>query len=248
VLRSYETAIKQAEQYIYIENQYIRDQRIADWIIQQATEQEALQVIIMIPTAPEEVGQETIDPITFKGMKLQYETLSRMLGNEELKGRFGIFSMAAPESPSKAKQVPWDWVMGNRRSPAIYIHSKIMIIDDVWSTIGSANANGRSFGVDTEACIAFYDPTTVRAFRIRLWKEQLGSPLGIETWAPADFLKQWNTLTAEAATVEPAKRKGFAVPHVLTAPTGTISPEVPDFLIPEEFTGLTEDNAQALPA
>lgn len=51
----------------------------------------------------------------------------------------------------------------------IYIHSKLMIIDDSMFTLGSANLNVRSFAVDSEINIASDDAATARGLRERVW-------------------------------------------------------------------------------
>jgi phosphatidylserine/phosphatidylglycerophosphate/cardiolipin synthase-like enzyme len=51
----------------------------------------------------------------------------------------------------------------------IYIHSKLMIIDDSMFTLGSANLNLRSFAVDSEINIASDDAATATNLRERVW-------------------------------------------------------------------------------
>ncbi|WP_435487907.1 phospholipase D-like domain-containing protein [Variovorax sp. GB1R11] len=51
----------------------------------------------------------------------------------------------------------------------IYIHSKLMIIDDSMFTLGSANLNLRSFAVDSEINIASDDAVTAANLRERVW-------------------------------------------------------------------------------
>ena len=52
----------------------------------------------------------------------------------------------------------------------IYVHSKLMLIDDVFFTVGSANVNVRSMEVDTELNIACTSPTLTKEWREKLWK------------------------------------------------------------------------------
>ena len=68
----------------------------------------------------------------------------------------------------------------------IYVHAKMMIVDDVFLSVGSANLNRRGCYSDGE-CNLFMlperlraDPANpVRALRKRLWAEMLDLPLGI---------------------------------------------------------------------
>jgi hypothetical protein len=68
----------------------------------------------------------------------------------------------------------------------IYVHSKLMIVDDVFLSVGSANLNRRGFYSDGE-CNVFSVPQAlrtsadnpVRALRKQLWAEMLDIPLSI---------------------------------------------------------------------
>jgi hypothetical protein len=68
--------------------------------------------------------------------------------------------------------------VGNR---TIYVHSKIMIVDDIWATIGSANLNRRGLCFDAELNITVVDTEVsdgrrrfARDLRLALWREHLG--------------------------------------------------------------------------
>lgn len=64
--------------------------------------------------------------------------------------------------------------------PSIYVHSKMMLIDDAFASIGSANANRRGFYSDGECNIfGLREHVTdgdnwIRTLRIDLWAEHLG--------------------------------------------------------------------------
>ncbi|UZJ62590.1 phospholipase [Pseudomonas sp. KU26590] len=68
-----------------------------------------------------------------------------------------ICSLVAPDS------LPGNWM-------PVYIHSKLMIVDDVFTTHGSANINTRSMQVDSELNIAHEWASETQALRRRLWK------------------------------------------------------------------------------
>jgi len=67
-----------------------------------------------------------------------------------------VCSLVAPDSP------PGKWM-------PVYIHSKLMIVDDVFTTHGSANINTRSMQVDSELNIAHEWADETQALRKRLW-------------------------------------------------------------------------------
>ncbi|WP_435608456.1 phospholipase D-like domain-containing protein [Pseudomonas knackmussii] len=52
----------------------------------------------------------------------------------------------------------------------VYIHSKLMIVNDVFTTHGSANINTRSMQVDSELNIAHERASVTQAMRRRLWE------------------------------------------------------------------------------
>ncbi|MBI6621141.1 phospholipase, partial [Pseudomonas corrugata] len=56
----------------------------------------------------------------------------------------------------------------------VYIHSKLMIINDVFTTHGSANINTRSMQVDSELNIAHEWMSVTQALRRRLWDLHTG--------------------------------------------------------------------------
>lgn len=68
-----------------------------------------------------------------------------------------VCSLVAPDSPAGRPWMP------------VYIHSKLMIVNDVFTTHGSANINTRSMQVDTELNIAHEWASVTQALRRRLW-------------------------------------------------------------------------------
>ena len=55
----------------------------------------------------------------------------------------------------------------------VYIHAKVMLVDDVWATIGSCNIAPRSFFGDTEMNASIWDHAVVKALRVSLFAEHL---------------------------------------------------------------------------
>ena len=68
-----------------------------------------------------------------------------------------LCSLVAPDSPAGKPWMP------------VYIHSKLMIVNDVFTTHGSANINTRSMQVDSELNIAHEWMSVTQALRRRLW-------------------------------------------------------------------------------
>ena len=63
---------------------------------------------------------------------------------------------------------------GEERYRPVYVHAKVAVIDDTWSTAGSGNLNNRGMRDDTEMNVATLDPTLARGLRLMLMAEHLG--------------------------------------------------------------------------
>ena len=59
------------------------------------------------------------------------------------------------------------------RRKQIYIHSKLMIVDDKWITIGSANTDRDGFEASTEFDLDIVSTTLSQRLRVKLWREHL---------------------------------------------------------------------------
>jgi cardiolipin synthase A/B len=59
-----------------------------------------------------------------------------------------------------------------RRRP-VYVHAKLMLVDDKWATVGSCNLHRFSLFGNSEMNVAFSEPSTVRSFRCELLREHL---------------------------------------------------------------------------
>jgi hypothetical protein len=73
-------------------------------------------------------------------------------------------------------------VRGDGKESATYIHSKLFLVDDRFLSVGSANMNNRSLGLDTELNVAWEAPSTdsevaraIRAARVDLLAEHVGA-------------------------------------------------------------------------
>ncbi|CAD6552516.1 Cardiolipin synthase [Paraburkholderia hiiakae] len=108
-------------------------------------------------------AQQAIDAAQANEAKLQQQyddnlDLSKAIVPQPIPGlKVHIGSLVAPDSPP-----------GNTWMP-VYIHSKIMIIDDVFLTHGSANCNRRSMEVDSELNICHERMDVTQPLRRYLW-------------------------------------------------------------------------------
>lgn len=101
-----------------------------------------------------------------------------------------ICSIVAPDSPGGA------WA-------ETYIHAKLMIINDAFLTLGSANINTRSMQVDSELNIALDRPEISKPLRQELWGRHTNSwsganPDRMDREAPAkQAFKKWRDILNE---------------------------------------------------
>ncbi len=56
----------------------------------------------------------------------------------------------------------------------IYVHAKVAIVDDLWTTVGSANLNNRGMRDDAEMNVTTLDAELAQGLRLMLWAEHLG--------------------------------------------------------------------------
>jgi phosphatidylserine/phosphatidylglycerophosphate/cardiolipin synthase-like enzyme len=149
--------IARARKFIYAESQYFASRRIADAVAKRMEEADPPEILIVNPeTADGWLEQKAMD-----GARAQ---LLRAIGERDAKGRFNIF-------------VPY-----TKGDTPIYVHAKLMIVDDEIVRVGSANMNNRSLGLDSE-CDVFIDCTrrpnahasaAVGALRLSLLAEHCG--------------------------------------------------------------------------
>lgn len=236
----YIQAIGLAEKFIYIENQYLRDKGMANALVKRFQDLKAkkppvnLNVVILLPGIAEEVilaqaGGGQPDPLTMQGVNLQHDIIDQL--QKAFGPNLGVFSpMATGRTLSitdpKTKKT-------TTVKKVIYVHTKLMIIDDVFATLGSANANPRGFQLDTEMNLAWHDPASVRGLRNELWREMLGDKSGADSWAAKQYAAKWSRIAAGNARLTGTKGwKGFIVPY----DNRTSFPPIPEAIIPDWLT------------
>ncbi|MFH6599694.1 phospholipase D-like domain-containing protein [Ectopseudomonas khazarica] len=83
---------------------------------------------------------------------------------------------------------------GTAKYKSIYVHSKLLLVDDLFFTLGSANINARSLLSDSELNIAMPSPTTTKLWRERLWEMHSGK--SISSSVDEDFY-EWDSLISK---------------------------------------------------
>ncbi|QNH77251.1 hypothetical protein GGD92_02935 [Pseudomonas protegens] len=76
----------------------------------------------------------------------------------------------------------------------IYVHSKLLVVDDVFSLLSSANINTRSMHTDSELGLAAPDAELAKTWREELWKLHVGESISDEKGRcdSAKNFKKWN--------------------------------------------------------
>lgn len=149
--------IAAAERHIYAESQYFASRRIAEAFASRLEEPDGPEIVLINPiTADGWLEQVAMDTARAR--------LYLALRHRDPHGRLRLYH------PYTAGGVP------------IYVHAKILVVDDRILRVGSSNHNNRSLGLDTE-CDVTIDTRrpanaaagpAIRAFRDGLIAEHLG--------------------------------------------------------------------------
>lgn len=123
--RLYVNQIASAKRYIYAESQYFASRRIAEAIAARLAEEDGPQIVIINPEQADGwLEQQAMDT----GRARLFEALKA----RDRHGRLRLYH------PFTARGEP------------IYVHAKILIVDDRVLRVGSSNMNNRSMRLDTE--------------------------------------------------------------------------------------------------
>ncbi|WP_099867348.1 phospholipase D-like domain-containing protein [Pararhizobium haloflavum] len=204
---AYLDVISKAEDFLYIENQYIRSTPIAKALADRATANKKLELILVLPLIPEDAFVEEEPNIATRHGQYLREKNTDLLYDAFGK-RIGIYSMQMPRDdilPDPEKDDADDIIKNT-----IYIHAKTLVCDDKTAIIGSANLNERSLVTDTETAIVWRDlaGTRVRDYRVLLWQHALD--MDTSDWT-SDHLSQWNRIAKANAKGDADERQGFIV-------------------------------------
>ncbi len=150
-------AIAAAQKTIYIENQYLTSAAIEDALKKSLTRQQGPEICIVLPKESSGwLEQSTMDALRAPLIERMFKADQR----HRLRVCFPVLG-------------------DGETSP--YVHSKVMIIDDLLAVIGSANLSNRSMGLDSECTLTVEAEggteaeKAVARLRSRLLAEHLGT-------------------------------------------------------------------------
>ncbi len=161
ILAWYANRIRKAKRSIYVEDQFpFQNEFITRILCQRLREQKNLRVIIVGPMEPNLPGivGSMLSKTSVNDINKHLQWL-RIEGDSG--SRVGTYSLVSQDQ--KTKQLR-----------QIYVHSKLMIVDDKWITIGSANTDKNGFKDSTEVNLGIASTSIAKELRIRLWYEHLG--------------------------------------------------------------------------
>ena len=220
---AYIQLILEAKFFIYIENQFFISRSAGDPVINEISEalikrieiaielKEDFRVIVVLPLLPAFEG--SVDDPSAAVLRVQlhweYKTICREKGS--------IYSRLRKYTDTPEKYIGFyslrthGIIAGIPVSEMIYVHSKLLIVDDSTVVIGSANINDRSMNGDRDAelCIVINDSEKVtveinetvfevsrfaQSFRIALFKEHAGcqDDQTLENPFSPEFRKVWD--------------------------------------------------------
>jgi len=151
----YVDMIAQAKRFIYADNQYFASRRVAEALAARLAEEDGPDVVIVNPISADGWLQEA-------AMGSARAELFFALAEIDHHDRFQIYT------PYTSAGKP------------IYVHSKLLIVDDRILRVGSSNMNNRSMGLDSECDLSIAGPgdtpdPAIRHLREILMAEHLGT-------------------------------------------------------------------------
>ena len=145
----YLEAIRAAREYIYLEHQAISVRLVIEELL--AAVNRGVTVTMVIPMVEYRIDS----PADRRGDSFREERCALARAPH-----FTLAGLAGRDADGT-------------RQP-VHVHSKVMIVDDVWATVGSCNLHRYSLYGNSEINIAFADPVAVRELRCELLAEHLG--------------------------------------------------------------------------
>jgi phosphatidylserine/phosphatidylglycerophosphate/cardiolipin synthase-like enzyme len=125
----YLAAFARARDVIYIESQYLASRTLAEALARRLREADGPEILLVLP-------KEADGWLEQKAMDGARRKLLHLLWNADQHKRLGVYYPVT------------------QGGEPIYVHAKIMIVDDWLLRVGSSNLNNRSMGFDTECDMA----------------------------------------------------------------------------------------------
>jgi len=173
IVESYLRALRSAEQFVYLENQFLWSPEIEAALAGKLASppNDDFRVLVVLPAKPSTGADDT------RGV------LAELIAADAGAGRLLACALYARS--------------GDQSAP-VYVHAKVGIVDDRWLTLGSANLNEHSLFNDTELNLVTQDPRVAREVRKRLWSEHLERPVDAIAGSTTEVIDSlWKPISRE---------------------------------------------------
>lgn len=137
ILDTVEQALASARKLIYIEHQYLSSRRVIAALVAALAREQALEIVIVLNQNP--------DVTAYRDWQNARLRETGLLSHPRV-GIFALWRATPSSSPTH------DWTINQ-----LFVHSKVLIVDDEWLTFGSANLDGvslHSYGHDFSGWLA----------------------------------------------------------------------------------------------
>jgi len=175
ILESYLRALRAAQRFIYLENQFLWSPEILEVLREKLANPPTpdFRLLLVLPARPDS-------------------------GADDTRGQLGTLVQADGEGGRLLACTLY--AIGGEKDWQVYVHAKVGIVDDAWMTIGSANLNEHSLFNDTEMNVVTHDPGLALQTRLRLWAEHLQRPVSEVAGNPRDVIDRlWRPIAQEQA-------------------------------------------------
>ncbi|UYP19378.1 phospholipase D-like domain-containing protein [Rhodococcus sp. Z13] len=166
--------IERARHTLYLESQYLASRPLAEALARRLREPDGPEVVLVLPRNAEGWLER-------KAMDGARRALLHLLWDADLHGRFGAYY------PVTAGGDP------------VYVHAKVVVMDEHLLRIGSSNLNNRSMGFDTECDLAIESAgpgDAVGRAAVELRNILVAEHLGVEPETIAEHTRDGGSLLA----------------------------------------------------
>lgn len=217
----YLAAIAGAKRWIYAESQYFASRRVAEAIAARLDEPDGPEIVIVNPDGAE----GWLEPLAMDTARAR---LVEALRKRDVHRRFRMY-------------IPF-----TAAGEAIYVHAKVLVVDDQLLRVGSSNFNNRSMRLDTECDVAIVAPDDETATCIaRIRDGLIAEHIEVSVEEVAATLDRTGSLIA---TIEALRGPGrtlrdYVVPDLSSieewlADNEVLDPEHPDDMFETTSGGL----------
>ena len=214
IAHAYRKALGRARALVYVEDQYLWAPGVARLLVRALRSRPELRLVVVVPRYPDKEGWARTPSLVGRERAIE---VCRAAGAD----RFAIYDV---ESPTGAP---------------VYVHAKVVVVDDVWAMVGSDNMNRRSWTHDSELSCAVLDSTHdprapqdpaglgdgarvfARDLRLELWREHLDRDDDTDLLDPDEAFE---AMATSAKTLQAWYDGGCAGER----PPGRLRPHVPE--------------------